>query len=138
MIISIKTKISKNFNKNKKVAKKQLLDLGFEVDGDLFYFDSKDFRARIIVLSDRPKFMSKIEKGKQIYYYDTEDQLVLHLADKKTFSRWANSVNFEIDLSEVNLDFMKLKNTVAQARKIVKSKAFNFNRYFHRIELDYF
>jgi len=62
----------------------------------------------------------------------------LELAVKKYFDRWANSVNFvqEIPLiinGDIVIDFNK---AICQARKIVKSKAFDWNSYFYPIMLD--
>lgn len=58
----------------------------------------------------------------------------VYLAENKSFDRWANSKNFKIDIESLNGE-KDLIQRIKLARKIVGSKVFNFNSYFHTIEL---
>lgn len=57
----------------------------------------------------------------------------VHFAERKTFDRWANSVNFVVDVSLGNIDLRKCKEF---AEKICKSNVFDFGTYIHPIQLD--
>ena len=67
-----------------------------------------------------------------------EGDWILEIAVKKSFDRWANSVNFvqkvpaEI-LHPIAIDFNKALN---QARKVVRVKAFDWDSYFDPIFLN--
>ena len=58
----------------------------------------------------------------------------IDLSQKKTFDRWSNSTNFSIYFYR-DVDPIKLKNKIAFARKICRSKLFDFNIYLHTIDL---
>jgi len=79
-------------------------------------------------------FCIRLLKGQGAY----ESKWILQLAVKKAFDRWANSVNFVHEVPLVlhypySIDFNK---SIAQARKVVRAKAFNWNSYFSPIYLD--
>lgn len=88
--------------------------VGFQANSSDFYdFTGEKLYARIIVMA----------LGMQV-----------HFSQKSTFDRWANSTNFVvvIDPKYPEVDFEKI---VKQAEKICDSKVFDFNTYFHSIEL---
>ncbi len=120
------------------ITQQQLIDklteIGFKPDGWPEYLTNKDFRARVVFL--RKPVLTYWCSTKSIY--EDSQQLVIQLSEKKTFDRWANSTNFEIDFKELQPEMVNLKNTLTHARKIVRSRVFDFNKYFHTIELDPF
>jgi hypothetical protein len=61
----------------------------------------------------------------------------IYFAEQKTFDRWANSKNFvvKIDASNPYNSYVDIEKAVRFAKKICRSKVFNFNRYFHAIDL---
>lgn len=117
---------------SKTQIRKQLKALGFVRDHDDDYFKARGLRARI-VNKTHPVYGGKDGKSKE---YAEEQILTLQISNNKTFDRWANSVDFEVRFNYSNAKFLNLKQVVQMARKIIRSKIFDFNAYFHAIPLD--
>ena len=94
----------------------QLAELGFKPVPKDGSYDNHQFKVRLLTMVDRGK--------------------VLQIAVKKCFDRWANSVNFEIEMQYSFDHHLNLAAAFKHARTIVKSGVFDFNRYFHVIGLD--
>jgi hypothetical protein len=70
---------------------------------------------------------------------DNEENVQIQLAERKTFDRWANSVNFAVDRSKTPKHYFPLFfSQYNWAIKVLKSKLFNFNSYIGAIELPWF
>ncbi len=107
-----------------RIAEKQLLECGFVKDRG--YYKGRDFYARIVTLTIP-----------QIDGTNSSQQLTLQLSVKKSHDRWANSVDFEVDLQNVRAEWLNLKKSIRHARRILRSGLFDFNRYFHGIQIDW-
>jgi hypothetical protein len=96
----------------------ELVRLGFIEDGCKNYLFSKDLLARITE-------------------YGLDQTIQVYFAEKKTFDGWANSKNFVVNVGSSSLGYLDvdIEKAVKHARKICRSKVFNFNRYFHTIDL---
>jgi len=85
------------------------------------------------ILFSLPYFYGRLLENKG------DEHIVIHLAEKKTFDRWANSTNFTVRRPKGRrLYYGLFAPQVNWARKIVKSKLFNFDSYFSGIEMPYF
>lgn len=70
---------------------------------------------------------------------DGEEEVTVHLGEKKTFDRWANSINFITEISKGPGHYYPLfAPQYKWALKVVKSKLFNFNSYIGSIGLPWF
>ena len=58
----------------------------------------------------------------------------VQFAQKKTFDRWANSENFVVKIEHGD-SVANLAVAAKHARKICRAKVFDFNTYFHPIDL---
>jgi hypothetical protein len=69
---------------------------------------------------------------------DNED-VEIHLAERETFDRWANSVNFHSRRTkERRLYYPLFRPQYDWAIKVLKSKLFNFNSYIESVDLPWF
>ncbi len=94
-------------------------------------FDTPMFRIRLIdeMRDDTKTVISRFSPGK----------VLIHMGEKATFDRWANSVNFFFERDKERRTYYPLfKPQYDWAVKVVKSKLFNFNEYHGRIELPWF
>jgi len=70
---------------------------------------------------------------------DNEENVQIQLAERETFDRWANSVNFAVERSKTPKCYYPLVlPQYLWAIKVLKSKLFNFNSYIGAIELPWF
>lgn len=70
---------------------------------------------------------------------DNEENVQIQLAERKTFDRWANSVNFVTERTKSPKCYYPLfEQQYKWAIKVLKSKLFKFNTYFAPIELPWF
>lgn len=70
---------------------------------------------------------------------DNEENVQIQLAERKTFDRWANSVNFAVDRSKGQKHYYPLfLPQYNWAIKILKTKLFDFNSYIRAIDLPWF
>lgn len=70
---------------------------------------------------------------------DQNISLDIHLAERATFDRWANSRNFETSRTKESGCYYPLFwEQYKWAEKVLKSKLFNFNSYFDSIHLPRF
>ena len=92
----------------------ELERIGFKPNSAQRYdFNGDDLYARIVVL----------EKG-----------IVVHFSQACTFDRWANSTNFVVKI-DPEFHSADLEEAAAHARRICEAAVFDFNTYFHPIEL---
>jgi hypothetical protein len=102
-----------------KFLRNELIKLNFKEEPDGYYFDAREFKARIL---------------KRPYPDLTDDHyLVIQFSLRRTFDRWANSTNFEIDYDGMDPARVNLRNSLMFIRKIVRSKVFDFNKYHYKI-----
>jgi hypothetical protein len=74
-----------------------------------------------------------------IRIFNNSDDVSIQFAEKKTFDRWSNSVNFFTERSKGRKHYYPvLLPQYKWAIKVLKSKLFDFNSYFNRIELPWF
>lgn len=67
---------------------------------------------------------------------DSEDDVLIHLAEIKTFGRWANSTNFQTKrCKEKGLYYALFRPQYNWAIKVIKSGLFDFSSYFDSLEL---
>lgn len=75
----------------------------------------------------------------RIFLVSEQEHYVVQFAVKKYFDRWANSTNFATQLAKSKTLYKP--NLVEQYKwmcKVIRSGLFNFNRYFHTIDLPWF
>jgi hypothetical protein len=92
----------------------------YPAEGSWFYGETKLFAMRA--------FVRKVK--------DESPELEIHLGLKRSFDRWANSRNFQINIWWHHMDRSTIVPTLKQANSIVKHSGINWNGYFHTIELD--
>lgn len=74
-----------------------------------------------------------------IRFYENFDYFKIELAEKTTFDRWANSVNFFTERSKTKGTYYPLfKPQYIWAVKVLESKLFDFNSYISAIQLPWF
>jgi hypothetical protein len=100
--------------------------------------DGSMFRGEGMLFGTCPGFRIRMRKHRRPLSTDPEDSWVMELAVKKSFDRWANSVNFvqEIPSATLHPIAIDLNDAIRQARKVVRAKAFNWDSYFDPIMLD--
>lgn len=106
------------------------------------------FKKAIKEVEDLP-VCERVSQSPGYYFYktarfnirviDNEENVEIHFGEKKTFDRWANSVNFYTSRSKSpKCYYPVLLPQYKWAIKVLNSKLFNFNRYFTRIDLPWF
>ena len=70
----------------------------------------------------------------RIYPPSKDAPLTLGLAERKTFDRWANSLNFIVRIVP-DSTAPDIALAIKEARRICRSGVFDFNTYFHAINL---
>lgn len=99
----------------------ELIKMGYVKEKYGNYYKGRYFMVRLVKLTPECSF----NHGR-----------VIQLAVKKNFDRWGNSVNFEIDVENISSEMLNVPLVFQHARKIVRAKIFNWNSYFHKIQLD--
>lgn len=87
---------------------------------------NKDFR--ILVLRRKP------DEKCNVSYREWD----VRIAIKKTFDRWANSVNFSTDIiyyPSSHYSIPDMRHTLTWCRRVMNSDLFDFTSYFSRIEV---
>jgi hypothetical protein len=70
---------------------------------------------------------------------DNDEEVQIQLAERKTFDRWANSVNFVTERSKGRRHYYPhFQQQYDWAIKVLESKLFNFDSYFDHIALPWF
>lgn len=70
---------------------------------------------------------------------DCTGHVEIQMGERKTFDRWANSINFITKRSKARMGYYAVfLHQYRWAIKVVKSGLFAFDNYFHRIELPWF
>lgn len=70
---------------------------------------------------------------------DNREEVQIQMAERKTFDRWANSVNFVTERTKERRCYHAVfLPQYKWAIKVLKSELFNFNRYFGHLELPWF
>jgi hypothetical protein len=93
----------------------ELERVGFKPNSSRRYdFTGRGLLARIVEVSD--------------------ENLRVDFAQKSTFDRWANSTNFVVYI-DPDSSAPDLEKAAKHARKICASKVFDFQTYFHPIDL---
>jgi hypothetical protein len=64
-----------------------------------------------------------------------DDSVEIQFAQRSTFDRWTNSTNFRVTIAANYRGPVNLKPAVTLARRICRSGVFDFNTYFHTIDL---
>lgn len=79
------------------------------------------------------QFLKQHYRG-ETFLANSVAKFVVHFSQRKTFDRWANSTNFVVPIQPDHPE-ADLEKAAKQAIKICKAKVFNFNTYFHPIDL---
>lgn len=108
---------------------KAIRGVKFEIlEHDCVYFTLPLFHGRI------HNFMVSNVLEEEVNNY-----VEIQLGERKTFDRWANSVNFYTHRTKESGCYYPLfRPQYNWAVKVSRSGLFTFNNYFHRIELPHF
>src|SRR5271154_6503530 len=89
---------------------------------------NKNYNSEGCAIFETPLFYIRI--------WDNEFTVEIQLGEKKTFDRWANSINFSTERSKTSKHYYPLFAPQYEwAIKVLKSKLFNFNSYIDHIDL---
>lgn len=89
------------------------------------------YKSQGVALLETPVFYIRI--------LDNPEYVQIQMGERKTFDRWANSVNFVDERSKGRRHYHAVFLPQYQwAKRVLKSGLFNFNRYFEHLDLPWY